>query len=282
LMWVTHVIRWDEWLASLNIAFELAEMLWFKLPIYAHISPIRILENNKKVKLSKRKHKEASLDFYLEKGYPKEAILKYLNELIESDYKKFLKYYKNLRNRENIKIKKLASGSWPLIDLQKIEFISKNILAKYSKEKLFEELYLWAKKFDKKLYDLINSNKDYFLKVLSIERWKNIISNPRKDLKKFSDFLKNYWYFFTKPEDIVFDKTKSNILAKFTSNFEKYLESREDFFWFIKNLADNNYKNIVTISNYIRKLLTWEEDGMDLFQIINIMWITEVKDRLKI
>jgi hypothetical protein len=35
------------------------------LPIFAHISPIRILENNKKVKLSKRKHPQASLDFYL-------------------------------------------------------------------------------------------------------------------------------------------------------------------------------------------------------------------------
>jgi len=287
LMWVSHIIRWDEWLPSLPIHIELFNILGFKMPIYAHISPLRILENNRKVKLSKRKHKQASLEFYMQSGYPKEAVLDYLFSLINSDYNKFKKYYKDIKNRDkDIKIKKLQSNSGALIDFKKLDFISKNYIASLSAKQLFDELVFWSKNYDSNIYNLILKDKDYFLKVLSIQRDENIILNPRKDLKKYSDFWNYYSFFFVKVEldkntifDSLKDKNISVFFEKFKQDFEKYLDSRESFFEFVTKISDFKKENIIKNTNFIRYILTWNFNWMDLYQIINIMWIEEVKNR---
>jgi hypothetical protein len=54
------------------------------------------------------------------------------------------------------------------------------------------------------------------------------------------------------------------------------------FFDFIKRLSNNDYKNIVDNTNYLRMLLSWGKNGMDLYQIIKIMWTEEVKTRLSL
>jgi hypothetical protein len=69
----------------------------------------------------------------------------------------------------------------------------------------------------------MKKNKDYFLKVLSIERAENIVLNPRKDLRKYSDFLKYYAYFFYKPEDIKINILKKDFLNNFKLGFESFL-----------------------------------------------------------
>jgi len=288
LMWVSYVIRWDEWLPSLAIHIELFEVLDFKIPIYAHISPLRILENDRKVKLSKRKHKQASLEFYMQSGYPKQAVLDYLFSLINSDYNKFKKYYKDIKNRDkNIKIKKLQSNSGALIDFKKLDFISKNYIASLSSKQLFEELLFWSKNYNSDIYDLIQKDREYFLKVLTIQRDVNTILNPRKDLKKYSDFWKYNYFFFVKVQldkNILFnsfqDKKIVNFFDNFKHEFEKYLDSRNNFFDFVSNISDYKKENIIKNTNFLRYILTWNFNRMDLYQIINIMWIEELKNRL--
>ena len=73
LMHTTHIIRGDEWVASYPIHEQLFKVLGFKLPTYAHISPINVKDGNTIRKLSKRKDPWAAMSFYDENGIPNDA-----------------------------------------------------------------------------------------------------------------------------------------------------------------------------------------------------------------
>ncbi len=282
LMWITHVIRWDEWLPSLNVYMQLFEFFSFKKPVFAHISPIKILSWKSRVKLSKRKHKQALLSYYASEWYPVSAIKQYLMCFIKSDYQKFIKYYKNIASRDkNIKINKLKSNSGPLIDEKKIDYFSKDIIANFNKNELFEELKKYSREYDSDIFDLIKQDKNYFLNVLSIERWDNIISNPRKDLIKYSDFLNIYWYFFTWEIDYDYNLLQEYIrhtsrkqlrfsVDYFIKKYLDFLGNSKDFFNFLKDIAKKYNVDIIIFSNVVRFFITWRLKSFDLYQIIKI------------
>ena len=62
-MRTTHVVRGDEWISSVPLHIQLFKACGFKVPKYAHISPIMKEDNGGKRKLSKRKDPEASVSF---------------------------------------------------------------------------------------------------------------------------------------------------------------------------------------------------------------------------
>ena len=70
LMRTTHVIRADEWIASLPVHIQLFRALNFELPKYAHIGPIMIMDGSSKRKISKRKDPQFGLVYYKKSGYP--------------------------------------------------------------------------------------------------------------------------------------------------------------------------------------------------------------------
>ncbi len=86
LMRTTHVVRGDEWIASLPIHLQLFKCCGFKPPKYAHFAPIMKEENGGKRKLSKRKDPEAAVSYYIEQGYPKESVIEYLLTLANSNF----------------------------------------------------------------------------------------------------------------------------------------------------------------------------------------------------
>ena len=86
LMHTTHVIRSDEWVASVPLHLQLFYCLGFKAPKYAHIAPIMKEENGNKRKLSKRKDPEAAVSYYKEEGIPKEAVEEYLMNIANSNF----------------------------------------------------------------------------------------------------------------------------------------------------------------------------------------------------
>ena len=81
LMRVNLVIRGEEWLPSVPMHLQLFEALGFEPPQYAHTSLLMKQIPGGKRKLSKRKDPEASVDFYTEAGYPAKAVLYYLRGL---------------------------------------------------------------------------------------------------------------------------------------------------------------------------------------------------------
>jgi glutamyl-tRNA synthetase len=81
LMRVNLVIRGDEWISSVPLHLQLFDALGFNPPTYAHIAPLMKQIPGGKRKLSKRNDPEASVDFYMQAGYPADAVLYYLRGL---------------------------------------------------------------------------------------------------------------------------------------------------------------------------------------------------------
>ena len=107
LMRVNLVIRGEEWISSVPLHLQLFDALGFAPPAYAHVAPLMKIDRGpaaeglrgrqpaepagrvdggistagNKRKLSKRKDPEASVEFYLDAGYPAPAVLYYLRGL---------------------------------------------------------------------------------------------------------------------------------------------------------------------------------------------------------
>ena len=139
-------------------------------------------------------------------------------------------------------IKKM-SVSGALFDMVKMLDVSKNVISRYSAEKVYKEAYEWAKEYDEELKEMLD-NKDYSLKVLGIERG-NV--KPRKDISKWSDvkYIISYMYDekFDKEGEFEYQKItdKEEINEIVSKYFEKYYNENDDKeTWFnkMKDLAE--------------------------------------------
>jgi glutamyl-tRNA synthetase len=75
LMRVTLVIRGEEWISSVPLHLQLFDALGFPRIPYAHVAPLMKQEGGSRRKLSKRRDPEASVGYYIEQGFPAEAVL---------------------------------------------------------------------------------------------------------------------------------------------------------------------------------------------------------------
>ena len=166
LMRVTHVIRSDEWVSSIPLHLELFKTLGFKTPKYCHYAPILKDEDGKKRKISKRKDPEAAVSYYHEQGIPSQAVCEYLMNIGNSSFELWRKANPDANISEfKFEISKM-SGSGAVFDMVKLLDVSKNVISKYSKERVFEEVSEWAKRYDEELAKLLK-DKEYSLKIFS-------------------------------------------------------------------------------------------------------------------
>ena len=304
LMHTTHVIRSDEWLSSVPLHLQLFQEIGFKAPKYCHIAPIMKNDNGNKRKLSKRKDKEAAVSYYDEQGIPSLAVKEYLLNIANSNFENWRKQNKNADISEfDFQLNKM-SVSGALFDMVKLLDVSKIVISKYSAEEVYENAIKWANKYDKELFELLQKNKDYTLKVLGIERGNE---KPRKDIAKWSDLKENIGYMF----DEEFEKIKSNYeLQKITDKekikeilntyADKYFDINDDKqTWFdkLKDLAEEfgyarevkefkanpeKYEaHVGDVSTLIRIALTSKTNTPDLYEIIRVLGKDTVIKRLK-
>ena len=303
-MHTTHVIRSDEWLSSVPLHLQLFQEIGFKAPKYCHIAPIMKNDNGNKRKLSKRKDKEAAVSYYDEQGIPSLAVKEYLLNIANSNFENWRKQNKNADISEfDFQLNKM-SVSGALFDMVKLLDVSKIVISKYSAKEVYENAIKWANKYDKELFELLQKNKEYSLKVLGIERGNE---KPRKDIAKWSDLKENIGYMFNDE----FEKIKSNYeLQKITDKekirqilntyADKYFDINDDKqTWFdkLKDLAEKfgyarevkEFKanpekyaaHVGDVSTLIRIALTSKTNTPDLYEIIKVLGKDTVIKRLK-
>lgn len=186
------VTRGEEWLSSLPIHLELFKALGFKTPKYAHLPVIMKLDNGNRRKLSKRKDKEASVDYFMQAGYEPSALLVYLMTIVNSNYEDFIVTSKDY-NLDHFKMSlKKMSLDGALFDNGKLDYYSKEILSKMNKTEIASKAYEWAKKYSPELKEFIEKDYNRFEEILNIEREKK---NPRKDYAKYSDIYEVIKFF---------------------------------------------------------------------------------------
>ncbi len=299
LMRTTHVVRGDEWIASLPVHIQLFRMLGFKPPKYVHISPIMKLDNGNKRKLSKRKDPELAMSFYREQGYPKESVLEYLLTLANSNFED----WRRANPAQDIgsfpfSLKKM-SPSGAIFDLAKMNDISKNIISAMSVQEVSERAAGWAKEFDPELYAFFSAAPEYTQAVFTIDR---DVPKPRKDIAKWSDvrFYTEYFYSsiykpdHTLPENISTSDARA-VLERYLTVYNP-ADDKDTWFAKIKDLCAplgftpnvKEFKNnpgtfkghVGDISSIIRIAVTSRTNTPDLYAIMALLGEDEVRSRI--
>ena len=303
LMRVTHVIRGDEWVSSIPLHLELFRALGFKPPKYAHTATIMKDENGSKRKISKRKDPEAAVSYYHEQGIPKDAVVEYLLNIANSSFEPWRRSNPDKDISEfELQLNKM-SVSGAVFDMVKLLDVSKNVISKYSAEKIYEETLKWASKYDEEFAKLLNDNKEYSIKVLNIERGK---AKPRKDIAKWSDVKETIEYMyqdvFETMNEYTFQKVTDieeikDILKTYSDKYFDVSDDKDTWFSKMKDLAEEKgyarevkeyktnpeqYKGHVgDISTVIRVALTTKHNTPDLYEIMQVLGEEIVRNRIE-
>ncbi|REF35349.1 glutamate--tRNA ligase [Thermasporomyces composti] len=301
LMRVNLVIRGEEWISSVPLHLQLFEALGFEPPEYAHIAPLTKQEGGGKRKLSKRKDPEASVDFYIEAGYPVPAVHYYLRGLANGRLAE-LPMEQSLA--EPIRLDELGLAG-PLVDLVKLEDISADYIATLPGREILDQVRRWAATYDQELAAVLEAEPDLALRALAVER--EGVPNPRKDLRKWSDFRPVYGFFFPQLFQLVDDPTDARfgglapelvrtLAADFADHYQP-LEDPQEWFEQVRDLAARHgfarstkeYKrdpdaypgSIREAAQVIRVALTGSTRSPDMFQVARALGPDEVLRRVR-
>lgn len=299
LMHTTHVVRGDEWIASVPLHIELFRTCGFKPVKYAHIAPIMKEENGGKRKLSKRKDPEANVSYYIEKGYPEASVKEYMLTILNSNFEEWRKANKT----ENISkfpfnLKKM-SVSGALFDMVKFNDVSKNVISVMTAKEVYKLVTDWAMDYNEVLYALFVDDKEKATAILNIDRDN---PKPRKDIACWEE-VENYVSFFynelynadnTLPEHIA-KADAVEILTKYKEIYSAN-DTKEEWFNKIKELCSacgftpnvKEYKqnpdafkgHVGDVSTVIRVAVTSRTNTPDLYYIMQILGTDEVMNRI--
>ena len=301
LMRITLVVRGDEWLSSVPLHLQLFDALGFDRIPYAHFAPLMKQDGSSRRKLSKRKDPEASVGYYIEQGYPAEAVQYYLRGLANGRLAE-------LPLPEALAAPIELSGfnaAGALVDLVKLDDISADYIATMPADAIMGQVATWAQAYDPALAEVLAAEPDLARRALDIERVD--VPNPRKDLRRWADFRPVYGYFFPQifepvadPADERFGGLAPDLVRQVASTFaDQYQPPGPDVEWFnqIRELATQlgfapnakTYKkdpdaypgSIREASQVIRVLLTGTPRSPDLAQVAGALGRDEALRRIR-
>jgi len=193
LMRTTHVIRGDEWIASLPLHIQLFTLLGFKPPKYAHTASVMKIDEGGKRKLSKRRDPEAAVSWFAEQGYPALAVREYLLTLLNSNFEDWRRSNPGAALTDFPFSLKKMSPSGALFDPQKLEDVSKNVISRMAAADVCAQVLAWAKRYDATLATCLEANKVFAIEMFAIDRGNK---KPRKDMGRWNQARGLFGYFY--------------------------------------------------------------------------------------
>ncbi len=299
LMRTTHVIRGDEWISSVPKHLQLFRVLGFKAPKYAHVSPIMKEENGGKRKLSKRKDPEAAMHFYAQQGYPADSVLEYLLTIANSDFEDWRRCNPDApRSAFPFNLKKM-SVSGALFDMNKLNDVSKNVIASMDAQAVADAVLDWAKEYDPAFYEKLNADRAFTTGIFAIDRGG---PKPRKDMAKWGDAAEYAAYFFDDGFDSEWELPENlnpaDAAAVLTAYKEVYDPAADKQAWFdtLKALCPalgfcpevKEYKkhpedfkgHVGDVSTIVRLAITGRRNTPDLCAIMQLLGVERVMTRI--
>jgi glutamyl-tRNA synthetase len=300
LMGITLVVRSEEWISSVPLHLQLFDALGFPRIPYAHVAPLMKQDGGSRRKLSKRRDPEASVGYYLEQGFPAEAVLYYLRGLANG---RLAEMPLPEALAEPLRLSEFGVAG-PLLDMVKLEDVSADYVATLPSPVILERLLPWLAEYDKDLAAVVTAERDLALRALDVERVDT--EKPRKDLRKWADFRTVYGFFFpgvyelvTDPADERFNGLAEDKVRAMASGFAAaYVEPGPGVEWFdqIRTLAgelgfalrQKDYKknpeaypgSIADAAAVIRVLVTGSRQSPDLAQTCAALGRDEVLRRV--
>lgn len=276
-------------------------------PQYAHVSPLLKLEDGKKRKLSKRKDPEANIAWFFEQGYPVDAIIEFLMNIIDPSFEEWQKNNPTKNYTDFAFDISHMNPSGALFDIIKLNFVSKEWIAKLDKATFVEKCLEWAHTYNPEFHELMLKHQEYTFNALNIERC--IEADPKR-FSKFSDIVDQLPNFY----DEVYEQNYANksalpdcitqeIINKFVAVYlEKIDLNLHKDAWFEQlkeiakslgegmNFAANNKEfkeggyagKIGDLAMFLRIQLLLSASTPDLCETMKVMGLERVKKRLQL
>ena len=298
-MGTTHVVRGEEWLATLNIHLQLFRTLGWKPPKYVHTAQLMKMDGGSKRKLSKRKDPELALDFYNAEGYPVPSVLEYLMTLLNSNFEDWRIANPTAPMDDFQFTTKKMGNSGSLFDIDKLKDVSKNTISVMSADEVYNEVTGWARDYDQQLYTLLTADEQKAKAIFAIGRGG---AKPRKDIAIWSE-VKDYLAFFydelyvpaaAYPENVA----KEDAIAILTQYKGIYSPADDGDTWFnkVRELGETlgfaakpkDYKknpdqfkgHVGDVSQVIRLAITGRTNSPDLCSVMQILGEDTCQQRL--
>lgn len=304
LMGTTIVFRADEWLPSCTLHLQLSEALGHEPFTYGHFAPIQKMDGSSRRKLSKRKDPEANMEYYVENGYPASAVTDYLLNQANASFEEWRRANPTAPNTQfTFDVSKLPTNAGALLNLQKLDDISKDTLGHMTPAELHEAAVTWARQFEPELAEALSDDAEYAMKVFAIER----DNAKRKDIARMADIRDTYGFFF----DALFNKTplimeetelasiapedRKAIAEGFLKNYSP-ADSQEAWFGKVKDLAESlgytsnmkdyrknpdNYRgSVADVAMVLRVALTGRNRSPNLHEMMLVMGENRVQERV--
>lgn len=279
-MRTTLVQRGEEWLSSLNLHLQLFRMMGWQNPDYIHVATINKLDEqtHNSRKLSKRTDPEANAMQYLMAGYPQEAVLNYLYNIVAAGYEeeKAKKLETNIWNYP-LRIKKIPTSS-ALFNMEKLQWWAKEYIATLPVDVFVKNIVDWANEYGNDNNKKQVADVAYLTSVLAIER-----DNPkriRKDFITWQQTLDEVSYFW----DFLFVPNKEyeynqDILKGF---LETWNESDDKDTWWSKvvETAEKCGVKPGEAAMNLRVAMTGRTNTPDLYSIMQVLGDKRVRERI--
>lgn len=270
LMEVSHVIRGEEWVPSTPKHILIYNAFWWTPPLFAHLP---LLLGKDKKKLSKRTW-DVSVESYLEKWYPSEALLNYIALLWwnPKTTEEFFTIDELITRFDIVNVHK----AWAVFDTERLDWFSGKYIASMDNEELFSKLLKYLNKYDKSLYEKIREEEEYTKKILAELKWR---------MKRFWEFRELSRFFYEEPQ------VRKDLLLNEKMKIENF-DIVKKWLWLAKEILDNKnnlFNNLEEIKNIfieniqkaemkngqvlwpVRVALSWEEFSPGALELISLL-----------
>ena len=280
-MRTTHVVRGEEWLPSLPLHYQLFRMMEWTPPVYIHTATLDKIDEDtgKQRKMSKRKDPECNVAFFLENGWPTDAVIEYLGNILASGYEeaKLKGVVKNFWEYE-MKPKKIPM-SGGLFDMKKLEWWAKEYIGAMKVPDLVRAVTDWANEYGDEKQKSQVADQAYLTNVLAIER-----DNPKRVRKDFItwkqtlELVEFFWDDLFVPNREY--KYNTDVLNAFLDTFN--IADDKDTWWNkIVEIANRFGIKNGDVAMDLRVALSGRTNTPDLYSIMQVMGNARVTQRIK-
>jgi len=281
LMWITDIIRWDEWIPSTPKHIILYNAFGWEIPKYSHVPPLVWADRKK---LSKRTW-DVAVERYLEKGYLVEALINFI-ALLGWNPKTTEEFFSMDELIEKFELSNVQKA-WAFFDVERLDFFNSHYLKTMDDDLLYNKFLIYLWRYDPKFLEEINKFDENYNK--------KIFRELKTKIKKFEDFKTSTSFFYNEskiPDEelLVNKKMKIENIEQVISWLKIALEvvKNNDEFDSIENVKNIFIEEIkrAEMKNGqvlwpVRCALSWEQFSPWALELIFILGNKKSSERLE-
>ena len=282
LMWITDIIRGDEWIPSTPKHILLYKAFGWEVPKYSHVPP---LVGADRKKLSKRTW-DVAVERYLEKWYLVEALMNFL-ALLGWNPKTTEEFFTMDELIERFELWNVQKA-WAFFDVERLDFFNSHYLKSLDETFVYNKLITYLKRYDSDFYELISKfDESYNRKIFTELKWR---------IKNFSEFKEYTTFFYSDskmPENELMTNPKMKItdlevvkkglnlsLDIFKSKWKDFESINEIKEVFVEKIKEAEMKNGQVLWP-VRCALSGEQFSPGWLEMIYILWTKKSIERIE-